>query len=122
VDTETQRYVDKSMDTVKAQNDARFAEVLGEIRSLGDRVAHIGSPMTWQQLALTAGSVGLILMGVVFSVLSYASDRFDGGIAASGLLDVMQAEQSKRDTVQDAKLDEILQAVGKLQPPAASQP
>jgi len=122
VDAGTKDYLDAKVEAVKAQNDARFSEVLGEIRSVGDRVSHIGSPMTWQQLALTAASVGLVLIGVVFAVLSYASDRFDGGLAASALLDAVQNQQFQRDAVQDAKLDEILQAVARWRPPSASQP
>lgn len=111
VDAETKNYVDAKMETVKAQNDARFSEVLSGISRVDERVSHIASPMTWQQLALTIGSVGLVLIGIVFGALSYASDRFDGGISASGLLDEFAQSQAERDVGQDAKLDKIL---GKL--------
>ena len=111
VDSETKNYLDAKMDSVKAQNDARFSEVLSGIGRVDDRVSHIASPMTWQQAALTMGSVGLVLIGIVFAALSYASDRFDGGISASGLLDEFAQSQTDRDVGQDAKLDKIL---GKL--------
>lgn len=38
MDTETQRYVDKSMESVKAQNDARFSEVLSRLDSVGSQL------------------------------------------------------------------------------------
>ena len=108
VDAETLRFVESKMETVKAQNDARFAEVLAGIGRVDDRVSHLAPPITWQQLALTIGSVGLVLIGVVFAVLAYASDRFDGGISASGLLDEFSQVQADRDIAQDAKSDEII--------------
>lgn len=38
VDQETQRYVDKSMEAVKAQNDGRFSEVMSSLTLIGDRL------------------------------------------------------------------------------------
>lgn len=104
MDAETQRYVDKSMETVKAQNDARFAEVISRLDALKDLPKFW--PLVLSGVVVVAGAIGL-----VFTVLSYASDRFDGGVAASGLMDVMQKEQIARDAAQDAKLDQILESV-----------
>jgi hypothetical protein len=42
VDAETHRYVDKSMETVKAQNDARFAEVLTGIEKVNNNLSAFG--------------------------------------------------------------------------------
>jgi hypothetical protein len=102
VDTETKNYLDAKVDAVRAQNDARFAEVLSKIGAL--------HPATWQQnVAIAVGAVGLGL-----AALALAGDRFDGGLAASSLLDKVTAEQAVRDTAQDAKLEQILQAIQSL--------
>ncbi len=108
MDAHTKDYIDSKVEVVKAQNDARFVEVLAGINSVGERVSHLREPTTWQQLALTMGSVGLVLLGVVFAVLGYASDRFDGGLSASSVKDELAVEQLKRDATQDARLDKIL--------------
>lgn len=54
--------------------------------------------------------VGAAFLGV-FAILAFASDRFDGGLAASSIKDQIAAEQVKRDAAQDAKLDQIINAV-----------
>lgn len=93
------------VDAVKAQNDARFSEVLSEIRT-------IKPGASWQQMA------GVVFAGItfIFAILAYASDRFDGGISAVAIKDQVSVEQAKRDASQDAKLDKIFDAVSKLQP------
>ena len=50
-------------------------------------------------------------IGLAVAVIAYASDRFDGGLAASSLLDQVTEEQKKRDAAQDKKLEQILKAV-----------
>jgi len=119
VEVSMKDYVDAQDEKTRAQNDARFAEVLSGLGRVDERVSHIAAPMTWQQLVLTMASVGLVLIGVVFAALSYASDRIDGGIAASGLLDEFSQSQAERDVGQDAKLDKI---IGKLDAISIAQP
>lgn len=114
VDTDTKNYLDAKVDAVKAQNDARFSEVLSGISRVSERVSNIATPMTWQQHALTTASVGLVLLGVVFAALSYASDRFDGGISASGLLDEYSQSQASRDAAQDVQFTAILETLEKI--------
>jgi len=105
VDTDTKNYLYAKVDAVKAQNDARFSEVLAELRNMTP------GP-TWQQQALLL--VGAI--GVVFAILAYASDRFDGGLAASSITEQIAADQRSRDAAQDVKLDVIIDAISKIQP------
>jgi hypothetical protein len=97
-------YVDAQDGQTRAQNDARFAEVISRLDSLRDLPRFW--PLVVSGIVIMTGAIG-----IVFTVLSYASDRFDGGIAASGLLDTLQQEQEQRDAAQDAKLDQILEAV-----------
>ena len=104
MDAETQRFLESKIETVKAQNDARFAEVISRLDALKDLPKFW--PLVISGVVIVAGAIGL-----VFTVLSYASDRFDGGIAASGIVSTLQQEQQARDAAQDAKLDQILESV-----------
>jgi hypothetical protein len=54
--------------------------------------------------------VGAAFLGS-FAILAFASDRFDGGLAASAIKDQIALDQVKRDAAQDAKLDQIINAV-----------
>lgn len=96
VDTETKHYLDAKVDAVKAQNDARFAEVLSKIDGL--------NPATWWQNALLLAAT----VGTVFAILAYASDRFDGGIAAMGLIEEQIDAQREQNKSQEERLDRIL--------------
>jgi len=69
VDTETKNYVDAKTEATRAQNDARFTEVLTKLDEK--------KPMTWQQCAAIVAS-GL---GIMLAILSFAGDRFDGGMS-----------------------------------------
>lgn len=100
----TQAYIDRSMDAVRAQNDARFAEVLSEIRDIRGLIA--SKPSTWQLVATVFAGAATIL-GVALAALSYGGDRFDGGV---GIAD-QRYEQIQRDAAQDAiirRLDALL--------------
>lgn len=122
MDAETQRYVDKSMETVRAQNDARFAEVLSRIDIVSVKIDHAPRPLTVLQFLLGSAGALAVTLGVVFAVLAYASDRFDGGLAATAVVDKITSDQLARDSAQDAKLDQIIEAVGNLQPASNSKP
>lgn len=105
VDTETKNYVDAKIETVRAQNDAKFTEVIAEIRA-------IVPGATWQQNAV----ILFAAIGFVFAILAFASDRFDGGLSANSLKDQIASEQVTRDAVQDEKLNKIITEIGRIQP------
>jgi hypothetical protein len=111
VDAETQRYVDKSMDAVKAQNDARFSDVIARLDGLKSQYDHAPTPLSFTQFLVGAVSVAGVVLALVFSVLAIAGDRFDGGLAADAIKDQIAVEQLARDKTQDAKLDQILKSV-----------
>ncbi len=111
VDTETQRYVDKSMEAVKAQNDARFSRVESQLSKLDE----LKFPSIWQMMSVAAGAV--VALGGLIAIMA---DRFDGGLAARGLLDPILMVQEERDAAQDRKLDEILRALIQIREQAQS--
>lgn len=114
----SKEYVDLKTALTSAQNDARFSEVLSEIRSLRGLVE--GKPSTWQMIGAVFAGAATIL-GVILAALAYGGDRFDGGI---GLADQRQ-EQIQRDADQDAiikRLDALLATPAKSTGPAPGTP
>lgn len=110
-------YVDAQDEKTRALNDARFAELgaridtlAGKIDGLGDRISQIKDPPSiWQIVGIAATAVIALI-----TILGIMADRFDGGIAASGLLDQMRAEQAERDATQDARFGEIIERLDAL--------
>lgn len=104
---DSQSYIDARTDAVRAQNDARFAEVLSEIRNVGTRLDHIekGQISSWQVWA-----AALTVFGAGLAVLAFGGDQFGLG---AGLAD-RQASQIERDQAQDAKLDGVISRLDEL--------
>lgn len=110
----SKEYVDLKAEVVAAQNNARFAEVLAEIKGLRSDIAT--KPSSWQ-----VWGAALTGFGAILAVLAFAGDRFDGGIS---LADQRQ-EQIQRDTAQDAiikRLDALLAAQPTQSAPAPESP
>ena len=122
VDAETQRFVESKVETIKAQNDARFTEVLSRIDGVASKIDHAPKPVTFLQFLLGAAAALGVTLSIVFAVMAYASDRFDGGLAAVAIKDQIATEQRTRDGTQDAKLNQIIETLGKFLPPQASEP
>jgi hypothetical protein len=101
MDPSTKDYIDAHDEKTRAQNDARFAEVLAKLDGIKDL------PKFWPLVAAIS-IAAITIIGICVAVLSYASDRFDGGLGASSLISAIQAGQAERDASQDAKLDTIL--------------
>lgn len=111
-------YVDAKIDAVKAQNDARFAEVISRLDVLNNKVEHLPRPPGFWQLAGLAVStlvVGITLLGVF-------ADRFDGGVAALGLLDKANEGQRAKDAAQDERMNKLLGAIEALAAKETSKP
>ena len=101
-------YVDQKFETERAKTDARFVEVLSEIRLL--KQASLSKGQFWAGVATTVASI----LGVLLAVLALAGDRFDAGINMSDDIMRSQSEQLERDAAQDARLDQILTAIETL--------
>lgn len=108
-------YIDRSMDAVRAQNDARFAEVLAQIGGIGTRLDAIErsqfSPWHVWGAALT-GFLG------VLAILAFGGDQFGLG---SSLAD-QRLEQLERDKAQTEKIDAVLNRVDAFLAAQATQP
>lgn len=109
-------YVDAQTQATRSQNDARFAEVISELRTLDSKLSHLPSVLTvWAAVFTGVASI----LGVVLGVLAFGGDRFDGGVqvATTGvefLQDVraatsQNAEQIRTLSEQMAKRDAELQ-------------
>jgi len=151
MDPGTKDYIDAKTEATRAQNDARFAEVLGEMKAIGARVDVMGatlgaeisklrSDIGTEIGGLTArinvlekttisklqvwGAVftgSVAVVGLILAALAYGGDRFDGGVS---IAEQMRA-QSERDAAQDAKMNEVFTrldaAVDRLATPAPDQ-
>lgn len=115
MDPASKEYVDLKTALTSAQNDARFSEVLSEIRSLRDLIE--GKPSTWQMVGAVFAGAATIL-GVILAALAYGGDRFDGGI---GLADQRQ-EQLRRDAAQDALISRLDVLLARQATPLAPAP
>ncbi|WP_155987332.1 hypothetical protein [Paracoccus pantotrophus] len=108
-------YIDRSMDAVRAQNDARFDKVLNEIKSLEFKVDAIkADAITWKGVWGAAAATTVAVAGLVLAVLAISGDRFDGGMAASSVVSSVISRQEERDRRQDEILGEILKSVDAL--------
>lgn len=94
-------YVDAQDEKTRAQNEAAFSRIETKLDQM---------PKLWP--LVLSGFVGLVsAIGLVFAILAYASDRFDGGLAVSGIRDEILATQREIDVGQNARIDRILSAL-----------
>lgn len=107
MDPVTQRHIDMSMQIVRAENDSKFSR-------LEAKIDQIQTGATWQQNAGVMISGIVVGLGLVFSILAYASDRFDSGVGAMGAINEALDSQRQVNAAQDARLDRILDAVEAL--------
>ncbi|PJN92796.1 hypothetical protein CNY89_26485, partial [Amaricoccus sp. HAR-UPW-R2A-40] len=89
----------KSAET-KAGNDARFAELLAKFDILSAKID--GLPSTWKVIGIVGSALGVSL-GIVFAVLAFAGDRFDGGIGVTAASEGLARQNA-------AAIQEVLQS------------
>lgn len=104
VDTETRRYVDANMRAVRAENSSAFSR-------LESKIEKISPGATWQQIAFITFAWLVTGIGIVFGILAFASDRFDGGLSAGSLIDEVMHSQAERDAAQDARIEQLLRSI-----------
>lgn len=112
MDNDLKIYVDAQDDKTRAQNDARFAEVLAELRIIRDTAA--SSRSVWGAALATIAAIAGLFIGII----AIEGDRFESGLTASDTIaKVIQPvvdAQEERDSDQDRKLDRILTAVEQI--------
>lgn len=106
MDSATREYVDLKLEAALSRVDGKFDLLNQRMASLEAR-----TPSWWATL-------GAVMIGVaaVLATLSFAGDRFDGGI---GMAD-QRLEQLQRDQEQSERIDKILiqldKVAGELRP------
>lgn len=93
----TREEIDAKIGTAKAEVDTEFAKLRADLRHL---------PTTGALIATVASGV-VAVIGVLLAVMAFGGDRFDGGLAASGIVTRVQEEQRIVDARQDAQLQEM---------------
>jgi len=97
-------YVDLRLDTMRTRMDG----VQSELRAALDSKPGVMS--FWGGIATAVVSI----VGILLGALSIGGDRFEGGMAISPIIEGVKLEQNRRDELQDAKLDAILNQLGQL--------
>lgn len=127
VETTAKDYVDARLDAERARTETQFAHVEARFSQIDAKFAEVlsgiellkATSITRPQLWGAAGTIIAAVLGVMLAALSFAGDRFDGGIAASGMIREVQEAQEARDAAQDEKLGQILEAIQSLRPTAS---
>ena len=107
MEDDVKTYVDAQDDKTRAQNDARFAEVLAELRIIGQTAASGRS--VWSAALATIVAIAALFI----SVMAIEGDRFARDTIATVIQPVIAAQQ-KLDAEQDRKLDQILHVVEQI--------
>lgn len=127
MDENTKNYIDAHTEKLDAKNEARFAHVDGRFSTIEARFSNLeakidvlGQTMpSWRSIWGAAIATVASIIGITFAVLSFAGDRFDGGIAAGSLANEaarqVLAEQAARDERQDEMNDTIFKALENIQ-------
>lgn len=104
MDAETQRYVDLKADVTRAQNDARFAEVLARLDKM---------PSVWAMGGMFVASTFAVI-GALLAFLAYGGDRFDGGMSAASV-SLQQAEEARKLAKEtNTRMDDLDKKLGTL--------
>lgn len=105
------RHLTEKTTTVQAELSKQILDVEAKLSA---QTATIITRLDQSKPAPTLFQISSIVGGAflgAFAILAFASDRFDGGLSASAIKDQIALEQVKRDAAQDAKLDQIINAV-----------
>lgn len=106
--------LEAKLDTVRAQNDAKFAEVISELRLVQSRMdgLHVRLetvPSIWQ-----IAGVALTTLGLGVAILAFANDQFAVGVGVSPILNDQAEKQAQVDAAQDERADAVLEALGAI--------
>ncbi len=98
MNTTQKDYVDAKLGEVRAQNDARFAEILSRLERM---------PSTWTVIAAGVS----VFLGIV-GVLAFGGDRFDGGVQVTTAA-VERAIEAQRLAKENAEqIRTLIQIIG----------
>ena len=102
----TREEIDSKLEAVEARLESRLSYIVVKLDSLK-------IPSLWQIAGIVFGAV-VALAGII----GVMADRFDGGLAARGVLEPLIqpiiAAQNERDATQDERLDKILKAMEQI--------
>lgn len=88
--------------SIKEYVDARNDAIESRLSTKLDRLPSTAT--VWGAVAAIVGSIFTALT-IVLASLSFAGDRFDGGMSVSPTIENIRADQAKTDKNQDTKLE-----------------
>lgn len=104
--------VDAKIAASEARSDTKFAELLGELRLMNQRLDHVERSTSGMRSTVIGTGIGVV--AVVIAVMAYGAQWFGVGMDAQQVSE--RAAQSALEKVQpqmqslDGKLDQLLQA------------
>lgn len=91
--------VDAKIAAAEARTDAKFAEVMGELKAMRVEMAH--APSTWSMVA-TMGGFTAATIAIVLAALAYGGQMFGIGMDAQQVSErAVQAVQKANQPLQD---------------------
>lgn len=92
----TQHYIDAKTEATRAQNDARFAEILARL----EQAPTIGELR--KLIVTTAITTIFTLIAAMIALLAFGADRFGSGMTAASLI-YDQSEEARQMTTENAE-------------------
>ena len=96
MDPGTQHYIDAKTEATRAQNDARFAEILARL----ERAPTIDELR--KLVVTTAITTILTLIAAMIALFAFGADRFSGGMTAASLI-YDQSAEARTMAIENAK-------------------
>ena len=104
VDPVIKHYIDSRDEVTRAQNDARFAEILAKL----DRAATAeGLRNLTVTMAIAIVATGTGIIGIMIALFAFGADRFGGGTPAASLIYEQSDEAKRRDLENERNIKEI---------------
>lgn len=92
MDPGTQHYIDAKTEATRAQNDARFAEIL----------ARLEQTPTIDELRKLVVTTGIAIVAAMIALFAFGADRFGSGMTAASLI-YDQSEDARQMAMENAK-------------------
>lgn len=99
MDPGIKHYIDSGDEVTRAQNDARFAEILAKLSQAATAEGLRNLTVT-MVIAIVATGIGII--GIMIALFAFGADRFGSGMSAATLI-YEQSDEAKRRAVENER-------------------
>lgn len=104
MDPGTKYYIDSRDEATRAQNDARFAEVLAK---LSQGATAEGQRKQTVTIVIAAVTTGIAIIATMIALLAFGADRFGSGMSAASLIYEQSDDAKRRAEENEGNIKEI---------------